>query len=458
MFSFLSKKFGQLFDALKGIKTLNEKNVLLILQKAKEILIDADVPVEIIEEFLKNLKDGCLDVKLPSSIDVSEYVSKKIYDDLLSILSLPSIKVKKGDHLCDLVKLNENNLLVIMLIGLQGAGKTTTVGKVVAKLIGSGAVKKDKVVVASIDFKRPAALQQLSIVGKNAGVDVYESKNFFSDPKISAVEEALLFKKRAEEDEKKVLIIDSAGRISLDEELMNELSGIKNLIPSIVNILIVDSMMGQGGLSIAESFAAAVPCSGVILTKVDSDAPCGIALGLTKSLKLPLWYMTRGEKNDEMDLFNPVRVVRRILGMGDFLALAEMAQKKIVENDEFMIKQAVKRGDISIDEFVRFIKMIQNFGPLKNMFSALPRNYYDEKIDDGKLNKIEQMHKKFVFMRDSMTKKERRACVLLDDQHRKLRIMKGAGITSDDYDDLLRMYKQIKERMKSMPSFLRNAF
>jgi signal recognition particle subunit SRP54 len=456
MFSFLTNKFYDVFDALRGISKLDEESLSIFFQKVKDNLIQADVPLKVIDILIDNLKKDCIGVKISKHLKADEYVSKKLFDTLIHLLG--GINKTKKDFIHSFIfKSNKFNKspIIISVAGLQGAGKTTLISKLANRILGFDfKINKADIACLSLDFDRPAAKEQLKVLSQNMGICFLE----YDDVK-NPIDLANKFKKDESVLNKKIIFTDVAGRLSNNKESMHELENIFKIINPDINFLVVDAMIGQSGVDIIEEFAKSIKFEGVIVTKIDSEAGCGVVLGIVSILSLPIIYSSYGEKPDEIEIFNPERAAGLILGNGDIIGMAEVASQKILKEDSQIVESAIKRGDITIDEYVKLLESIEKLGPMKNLISMVPRNMLvGGNVSDEKIQLVEKGNKNFKAMRNSMTKKERRVPTLVvENQSRRMRISRGSGLSEKEVVILLEFYNAIKgqmKMMKKMPFFM----
>jgi signal recognition particle subunit SRP54 len=453
MFSFLSKKFGQVLDFLKGIEEINEDTLKKISESIKNVLLDADVPLVVIDKFNYALRTRCIGVKISKSIQAREYISKQFYDVLVEFLG--GIHHSKKDMISSnfFNRKNRNMPFVIMLSGLQGAGKTTTVGKIINHITKKSVnlCRADEIVVSSLDYVRPASRKQLEIVVCQSGASYFDTTSIENiyDGAVASLNEA-------KNNKKKILIIDTAGRVTFDETMMNELFELNKISQPNLSFFVVDSMTGQNGIEIAKKFTEKIKYEGVILTKMDSDSPGGIAIGLSTILNIPILYSTYGEKKENFDLFSPERIARRILGLGDFLSLAEMASEKISKNEDDLIVQAVKKGHLSFDDYLKILSFVKKLGPMKNIVAMMPKGSGAEKVDDSQINFLERHNVITFYLRDSMTKKERKAPeIVVETPSRLKRISNGSGISENEVNKTISYYLTARDRFKEIKKFIK---
>jgi signal recognition particle subunit SRP54 len=451
MFSFLSKKFNQICDSIKGISTLDSKSLESFFNMVKDVLIEADVHYFVIEKIIKDLETQCVNFKLKKDIKIEEFIAKKLQEVLIHYLGGKSIE--KKDFILKLIEENrkKKKQTIVLLAGLQGAGKTTLISKLVYRITNknkfSDFIKKEKVCTTSFDYDRPAARLQLKILSERLDVKCY----FYEDEN-NSISASNRFIKDFKNDNKEVAFIDIAGRISLDNEMMNELKEIYSKVNPDATFVVVDCMMGQEGLNITKVFCESIKIDGAVITKVDSNAPSGVIFGITSILNIPIKYISTGEKPEEFDYFDPSRAVDRLLGHGDLLSLAEIANEKFGKAEEDVMKDSIKRGDLNIDEYLSILKMFEKFGPLKNIISMIPGSMMNKaSINDDQISDMEDMNKKFKYMRDSMTKKERKYPDLVyESKDRVLRIMKGSGLDEKTIYKILCHYKMVIVNMNDL--------
>jgi signal recognition particle subunit SRP54 len=452
MFSYLSNKLEKVVDYLKGVEHITDETMNKAISSIEDALLESDVPNSAIESFIEDLKKRCIGTKISKKLKADEFVSKQLYDVLVD--SLGGINQSKKDFIhskYDEHKKRSKFPFAISLAGLQGAGKTTAIGKLIYHLKNKDCFKilEKDIAVISLDYVRPAAREQLMILAEQNNVDFFE----FEDTKDISEYINKAFS-RANELSKKILIFDTAGRTSLNKEMIQELNIIWKQISPNAAFLVIDSMSGQKGFDIAKAFSQGISFGGVIATKMDSDSPGGVMLGLSRDLKLPILYASTGEKSDEFEIFNPVQVARRILGIGDFLSLAEIAREKIVQSEEEIIKSAFKSGDLTIDQYIKVLKMIEKMGPLKKVLSMMPRQMMNQQISNEQLDFLETSSKNFRYMCDSMNKKEKRSPDLVYmNPSRKRRIACGSGVSEKNIELLLKQYRLMKEQMKGLSKF-----
>ncbi len=431
MFDFLAQKFSSIFSRITGQGKLSQENVTEALDKVRDALLEADVPYDVIEQFIKEVQHEVIGTKLVGSLKPAEMLVKIVNDKLVSFLGgatesaftfqIPSI---------------------VMVMGLQGSGKTTTTAKL-AHLITEQAKQRGKsrrVMVASVDFNRPAAIDQLEILAKRAGVLFYRSP--LTEP-VSAAQDIV---KKFQQEQADILLLDTAGRLHVDDQLLEELQKIDAKIKSKYKVLIIDAMTGQESLKIARSFEDKVGFMGAILTKMDSDTRGGVAFAFRYALKKPVLYVATGEKLEDLEQFRPERMASRIMGMGDIQTLIEKAEQKIKHSEQESMAKSFSQGRITLDDFAQQMGMMSKLGSLSSIMKYMP-GMGSLSISPEMIEKGEQEMKKFKAIISSMTRKERIAPQILD-ASRKKRIASGAGVQVSEVNTLLSRFEQSQQFVK----------
>lgn len=432
MFDFLSDKFSSVFSSLTGQAQLTEKNIDEAMLKIKEALLQADVPYDLVEKFSQDVSKAAVGQRVIKSVKPSEQFMKLVHDEMLKFLG--------GQYLQESFTFVIPS--VVMVMGLQGSGKTTTLGKL-ATFIQSQAAKRNKkrkILCASVDFYRPAAIDQLEILAKQVGADFYRASA--TNPTQAASEIMHYFKQHAYE----VLLFDTAGRLHVDQAMMAELQAVHAIVKPKYNFLVLDAMTGQESLTVAFSFEKALGFDYAILSKMDSDARGGAAFSFRYALKKPILFMGTGEKLDNLEIFRPERIANRMLGMGDILTLIENAESKIQKSEQERLEKSFKSGVITLDDFAGQLSMMNKMGSLASLMKYLP-GMGSMAISQADLEKGEIELKRFRAIMSSMTKKERLVPAILDNS-RKLRIAKGAGVQVVDVNNLLQRFEQSKQFVK----------
>lgn len=439
MFESLAEKLEGIFKKLKGRGVLNEESVNAALREIRMALLEADVNFKVVKDFIEDVRLRAIGKEVLESITPGQQVVKIVHDRLVELMGSTSANIKFGSRIP----------APIMLVGLQGCGKTTTAAKL-ARILS----REKRVYLVSADVYRPAAMEQLAVLGRQIKVGVFEAGALRDPVKIcvDAVEQA-----RKEGCE--VIIIDTAGRLHIDDLLMDELRKIKDKVNPEEILYVADAMTGQDAVNVGTKFNELIGIDGVIMTKMDGDARGGAALSLKAVVGKPLKFVGIGEKIDALEVFHPERMASRILGMGDILSLVEKAQATIDEKTARQMEQSLRKSDFSLDDFRNQLRQIKKMGSLKDMMGMIPgmgkiKALKDVQPDDKELVKITAMI-------DSMTQKERFNYLIIDGRRRK-RIALGSGTTVQDVNRLLKNYVEIRKMMKKInskggiKSFMRN--
>ena len=439
MFESLAEKLEGIFKKLRGRGVLNEESVNAALKEIRMALLEADVNFKVVKDFIEDVRLRAIGKEVLESITPGQQVVKIVHDRLVELMGNTSANIKFGSRIP----------APIMLVGLQGCGKTTTAAKL-ARILS----REKRVYLVSADVYRPAAMEQLAVLGRQIKVGVFEAGTLRDPVKIcvDAVEQA---KKEGYE----VIIIDTAGRLHIDDLLMDELRKIKDKVNPAEILYVADAMTGQDAVNVGTKFNELIGIDGVIMTKMDGDARGGAALSLKAVVGKPLKFVGLGEKIDALEVFHPERMASRILGMGDILSLVEKAQATIDEKTARQMEQSLRKSDFSLEDFRNQLRQIKKMGSLKDMMGMIPgmgkiKALKDMQPDDKELVKITAMI-------DSMTQKERYNYLLIDGRRRK-RIALGSGTTVQDVNRLLKNYVEIRKMMKKInskggiKSFMRN--
>jgi signal recognition particle subunit SRP54 len=425
MFELLTEKFSGVIEKLKKAKKLDEKVVDEALKDIRKALLEADVNIEVVQEFLKDIKQKLVGQEVIKGLDAGETAIKLIYDELLKILGEESSLAK-----------SEKPPTIIMLVGLQGTGKTTTAGKL-AKWLKS---KGYQVGVASTDVRRPAAGRQLCTLAENINIPC-----FIDETEKDAIKLTEKVIEQAKNSGLSYLILDTAGRLHIDDELMEELVKIKEKVNPAEVIYVADAMQGQDAINTAKVYHDKVGLTGVILTKLDGDAKGGIALSVRKVLGVPIKFIGVGEKIEDFEPFYPDRIAQRILGLGDIQTLLEKMQAAIDEDKAQEMAKKVMNAEFTLEDLREQLRMIRSLGPLEKVLKMIPgvgSKIKDLKVDEKQLIKIEAII-------NSMTPEERRYPHIINGS-RKRRIARGSGTTIMDVNKVLKQYKEMKKLMKKM--------
>jgi signal recognition particle subunit SRP54 len=433
-FEALTDKFSKILKTVRGESRLTEKNMDDMLKEVKVALLEADVNYKVTRDFIAEIKEEALGEKVYDQLNPSQMVVKIVKDELVELLGSDKSELH----------FNSNKPTVIMLVGLQGSGKTTSAAKL-ANLFKNKFDKKVR--LAACDVYRPAAIEQLSQLAKSIGVPL-----FSMGEKVDPVDVAIAAKKEAYAEHDDVLIIDTAGRLQIDQKLMDELSRMKRLVSPDEILLLTDAMAGQDSVNVAKTFNDILGLTGVIMSKMDGDSRGGAALSIAKVTGVPIKFIGVGEKISDLDVFYPNRMADRILGMGDVLTLIEKAQENI---DEKQAKKSVNKmmeGTFTLDDMLEEMRQVQKLGSLRSLLKLIPGA---PKVSDEQLAQAEKMMKNFQVIMDSMSKEERRDPTILK-ASRKLRIAKGSGKQVQDVNLILKQYEKSKEMMKKMRQYGKN--
>lgn len=430
MFESLSKKLLKTLDYIRGKDKLSEIDVENALREIKIALLEADVSLNVVKDLMGRIKDKAVGQKIIEDVSPSQQVVKIVNDELVSLLG------EKNESL----KLNDGKLSVILMAGLNGSGKTTTTAKL-AKLLHDKDSKK--VLLASADVYRPQAREQLQTLAQKIGVD---SLDIVADEKpLDIVKRALKVANASNYD---VLFIDTAGRVSIDDDMMKEIVEIKKLSLPDEILLCVDSLMGQDGVNIATAFNDAIGLTGIVMTRVDGDARGGSAISMHYITGVPIKFLGSGEKPEDLELFFPDRIASRILGMGDIVSLVEQAQAKIDENEAKALTERMLNGQFNFNDMLSQFRQVKKLGSIGGIMKFLPGiGGLTEKLQMAGINDNMMKRQEAIIL--SMTKKERlNPDILL--MGRKKRIAKGAGVSLSDVEKLIRQYQKTKQMMDQM--------
>ena len=427
MFDSLSSKLQGAFKNLRGLGKISEDNISEALREVRMALLEADVNFKVAKEFLARVKEKSLGDEVLASVQPGQQIVKIIHDELVTLLGDTNAKLETG-----------GNPTCIMMVGLHGAGKTTSSGKL-AKLIKKQG--RQPLLVAA-DVYRPAAMDQLETLGQQVDVPVLALKGEKDVQKIAraAMEEA-----RAQACN--VLIFDTAGRLQIDEDLVQELIDLKGLIKPQEILLVLDAATGQEAVSVATHFDEALGITGSILTKLDGDARGGAALSLKSVTGRPIKFVGVGEKLDEFESFHPERMAGRILGMGDVVSLVEKAAEAIEEDEAARMEEKLRKGEFSLEDFLEQMRAMKKLGPLENIVGMLPGG--DAALKDADLDKGQAELRRMEALICAMTPKERRQPNILNASRRR-RIATGTGVKVSELNSMLNKFFQMQQMMKKM--------
>lgn len=426
MFESLGDRLQNVLHKVKGYGKITEDNISDMMREIRLALLEADVNYKVVKEFTNSVKEKALGEEVASSINPGDLFVKIVKDELVELLGGESKPLNlKG------------NPASLMLVGLQGSGKTTTIAKL-ANFLRKKHSKKPLLVAC--DVYRPAAIDQLKQLGKQLNIEVYEEGK--KDP----VEIASNAFKYAKENGFDYVLIDTAGRLHIDDELMGELVRIKNTVEPDEILLVIDAMMGQDAINVITGFNETLPLSGVILTKLDGDTKGGVALSVRHLTNVPIKFIGVSEKLDGLDFFDPERAAGRILGMGDIVSLVEKATEAIDEKEAEKAAKRMQQGKFDLEDFLSTMKQIKKLGPLENLLKLIP-GAKKMGINDIKIDPKQMAHIEAIVL--SMTPKERRNPDIIK-AGRKTRIASGSGTSVQEVNRLLQQFDQMKKMMKQM--------
>lgn len=423
-FDGLSEKLNSVFKRLKSRGKLTEADVKEAMREVKLALLEADVSYKVVKDFVANVSERAVGEDVLKSLTPAQQVIKIVNEELVKLMGETNAKIN----------FPSKPPCIIMMCGLQGAGKTTHAAKLARHFKRQG----NRPLLIAADVYRPAAIDQLKIVGEKAEVTVFEMGQI--DPR-KIVKEGLKYAKDYGHD---LVIIDTAGRLHIDEELMNELKDIKKIAEPNEIMLVVDAMIGQDSVKVAESFDEALGIDSVILTKLDSDTRGGAALSVLAVTGKPIKFVGLGEKLDEFEPFHPERMASRILGMGDMLTLIEKASQAVDEEEAEKLAKKIQKEGFDLNDLLDQMKQLNKLGSMKSIVKLLPNA---GKYDDGAIEAGEQQLKKTEGIINSMTKAERAKPSIIDPK-RKRRIAKGSGTEVSDVNQLLKQFEQMQKMMK----------
>ena len=435
-FENLSEKLQGTFKKLRGKGVLQESDINDAMREVKLALLEADVNFKVVKEFVASVKEKCMGAEVLGSLTPGQQVIKIVNDELVALMGGTGSKLTYSP----------SGFTVLLMVGLQGTGKTTTCGKLANYLKKQG----KKPMLCACDIYRPAAIDQLEVVGKTVDVPVYTNRNsrVAEDIALEAMQEA---QKRGYN----VLIVDTAGRLQIDEELMEELVRVKKAVKPHEILLVVDALTGQDAVNAAEGFNNKLGIDGIIMTKMDGDSRGGAALSAKKVTGRPIKFMGMGEKFDALEPFHPDRMASRILGMGDMLSLIEKAQENYDEAKAAKLEKKLKKNEFTLEDFLEQMGEVKNMGGIGKMLEMLP-GMGANKLSDEDIDRSERELKQMEAIIYSMTPEERRNPQILNASRRK-RISAGCGQPVSKINSLIKKYEDAKKLMKtfSSPSFMK---
>ena len=425
-FESLSQKLSNAFKKLRGKGKLSEEDIKLAMREVRIALLEADVNMLVAKDFIKTVSERAMGAQVMESLTPAQQVIKIVNEELAALMGSQNVRIKYASK----------GPTIIMMCGLQGAGKTTHTAKLAKMFLKEG----HRPLLAALDIYRPAAIEQLEIVASQAGVPVFQLGK--TDPVIVAKQAY----NHAKDHGNDILILDTAGRLHIDEELMKELTDIKNAVPVSETLLVIDAMAGQDSVNVAKHFNETIGLDGVIITKMDGDTRGGAALSVKAVTGKPIKFVGTGEKLDDLEAFHPDRMASRILGMGDMLTLIEKAQDAQDEKSAAETAQKMMQNKFDMNDMLEQLRQVKKMGGISAMVSMLPGagsiKEDDEAAADRELKKTEAI----IF---SMTAKEREKPTLIDPK-RKRRIAQGSGTQVQDVNRLLRQFEQMQKMMKQL--------
>jgi signal recognition particle subunit SRP54 len=433
-FESLSEKLQNVFKNLRSKGRLTEADVKTALKEVKMALLEADVSFKVVKQFIKAVQEKAIGQDVMNGLNPGQMVIKIVNDELVSLM---------GSETTEIALKSGSEVTVIMMAGLQGAGKTTTS----AKLAGKFKSKGRKVLLVACDVYRPAAIKQLQVNGEKQGVEVFSLGD-----KISPVEIAKRSVDYAKANGFSIVMLDTAGRLHVDEDMMHELQQIKTEIVVDQTVLVVDAMTGQDAVNVATMFEEKIGIDGVILTKLDGDSRGGAALSIKATCGKPILYVGMGEKLSDLEQFYPDRMASRILGMGDVLSLIEKAQETIDEEKARSMEQKLRKAQFGFDDYLESMNQMKNMGGISSILSMMPgiggaqMKQLEDAVDEGKMTQIEAIIL-------SMTPEERANPDILNPS-RKRRVAAGAGVDISEVNKLVKQFEQSRKMMKQYSGML----
>ena len=432
-FESLTDKLQNVFKNLRKKGRLTEADVKSALKEVKMALLEADVSFKVVKQFMKSVQERAVGQDVMSGLNPGQMVIKIVNEELVNLM---------GSETTELALKPAGEITVLMMVGLQGAGKTTTTAKLAGKLKSKGR----KPLLVACDVYRPAAITQLQVNGEKQGVEV-----FAMGDKQSPVDIAKAAYEHAKKEKYNVVILDTAGRLHIDEDMMQELANIKEAISVDQTVLVVDAMTGQDAVNVAETFGEKVGIDGVILTKMDGDARGGAALSIKAITGKPILFVGMGEKLSDLEQFYPDRMASRVLGMGDVMSLIEKAQANIDEEKAKEMEQKFRKNSFGFDDYLESMNQMKNMGGISSVLNMIPGIGGQVKDIENMVDEKDMARKEAMIL--SMTPRERSHPEILTPQ-RKARIAKGAGVDVTEVNRLVKQFEQAKKMMKQMPGLM----
>jgi signal recognition particle subunit SRP54 len=426
LFDALADRFDGIFQRLRSRGKLTEKDIDEIAREIRLALLEADVNVRVVKGFVARVKERASGADVAKSLTPAQQVIKIVHQELVTTLGGVSGKLD----------MNPKPPTVVMLTGLQGSGKTTAAGKLARHLKRGGL----QVLLVGADLQRPAAVEQLRVLGKRIDVPVFSEPTDPVTVARNSLEEAARLGRN-------VVIVDTAGRLQIDTELMYELRQVRDAVKPRDTLLVVDAMTGQEAVNVASAFDDAVGLDGIVLTKIDGDARGGAALSVKEVVGKPILFVGTGETLEDFEPFHPDRMASRILGMGDMLTLIEKAEATFDTAQAAQTEKKMRKGQFTLEDFLEQMRQIKKMGPLQNvigMLPGLPKELRKTQVDDGEMGRVEAII-------CSMTIEERRNPAVINGS-RRLRIARGSGTTTQEVNAMLKQFKQVQQMMRSVAS------
>ncbi|MFB5660593.1 signal recognition particle protein [Alteribacillus sp. HJP-4] len=427
-FEGLAERLQSTFDRMKGRGKVSEEDVKEMMREVRLALLEADVNFKVVKKFVNDVKERAVGQEVMKSLTPGQQVIKVVNEELASLMGGEQSKIAHA----------QKPPTVVMMVGLQGAGKTTTTAKLANHLRKK---QNRKPVMAAADIYRPAAIKQLETLGRQLEMPVFSLGD-----QVSPVDIATGAVKQAREDHQDYVLIDTAGRLHVDEDLMGELSRIKEAVNPDEILLVVDAMTGQDAVNVAETFNEQLGLTGVVLTKLDGDTRGGAALSVRAVTDTPIKFAGMGEKIDQLEPFHPERMASRILGMGDVLSLIEKAQTTVDEEKAKELEKKIRTADLTFDDFLEQLAQVRSMGPLDELLNMIPgankKALKNVQVDESQIGRVEAIVR-------SMTKHEKQTPSIMN-ASRKRRIAKGSGTTIQDVNRLLKQFEDMKKMMKQM--------
>ena len=427
MFEALSDRLGEVFERLRGKGRLTEADVDEALKEVRRALLAADVNFAVAKRFVEKVREQAVGEEVLSGLNPAQHVVKVVHDELINVLGEPGRLSLEGSP------------AIVMLVGLQGTGKTTLAGKLALQLRKSGS----RPLLVAADMQRPAAVQQLQTLGKQIDVPVYTEPPGSRPPDIC--QRAI---QHARQNGNTLVILDTAGRLHVDEPLMQELVDVRDRTRPGETLLVVDAMTGQEAVKVAEAFNQRLTITGLVLTRIDGDARGGAALSIREVTGVPIKYLGTGEKLDALEQFHPDRLASRILGMGDMLSLIERAQENFDQQEQEKLQKKLQKATFDLEDFLNQMQQLKRMGPLGQILEMIPgfnkmsKQLPKEALDGDQLKRVEAIIQ-------SMTPSERREPTLIDGSRRR-RIARGSGTSQEEVNQLLKQFMQMRQMMKQM--------